>query len=688
MESLQLKATGAALDGLEVAYCVFDEADRTVAWNATFLEFFPEHAGQVHPGEPYQENLRRFYRQRLQGAELERIEVYVAEGVQRHRTQRRPYEFDHRGYRIRVSSTELEGGGRVRVWRRVARLEEGQPKLAHVSARAFEDPATPILERLPDGLLVVDQSDRILWANPAFLNLYGLASAADILGLGFEAVYRTAWREAQQSPEFRHGLVALKDHQLFSGAPYELALPQSRWVRILEQRGDAVDGRGYFVHVDITVLKRQQLALQEAEAQLAGNERFIRNITDNVPLRIGYVDKELRYRFVNRAHEQRFGLPRESILGRTSSELTGGATDPVVRPAAAKALAGQMQRYEIEEVLQGQARVFECRLVPDVADDGTVRGLFTTGVDITDRKAGERMLRELVAAEVQAREQLDLQTATLRSVTEAVPAMVAVVDSSHRYRFVNGAFERWRGQDRNAILGRTVEEVMGPAEMARISPWMERALKGEAVTFERSHGPDERRRHLAVNYIPLLLADGSVDGIVAVLQDITVHMDERIRLLKLSERDPLTGLLNRQGLQRFLEEATLAKAGEVALLYIDLDHFKAVNDTHGHPVGDEVLRTVAERMHRLVRPSDALARLGGDEFAIVLSGIREREHALSVAEKVVAAAGEPLLIGSQRIHIGASVGVALEGSDGWRGLLARADAALYRAKAGGRGRAA
>lgn len=128
----------------------------------------------------------------------------------------------------------------------------------------------------------------------------------------------------------------------------------------------------------------------------------------------------------------------------------------------------------------------------------------------------------------------------------------------------------------------------------------------------------------------------------------------------------------------------------VALLYIDLDHFKPVNDRHGHATGDRLLRQFADRIGELVRPSDAVARLGGDEFTIALRGVRQLSHAQTVADKVIIAAKQPFEVGALRLQIGASVGVAhrVDPAGDWHALLARADTALLRAKAEGRGRQA
>ncbi len=160
-------------------------------------------------------------------------------------------------------------------------------------------------------------------------------------------------------------------------------------------------------------------------------------------------------------------------------------------------------------------------------------------------------------------------------------------------------------------------------------------------------------------------------------------------LSHMARQDPLTGLPNRISLrERFDEElASIGRGALLAIHYIDLDDFKAVNDTHGHQIGDALLRQVANRMTVCVRAGDMVARLGGDEFVVVQSGLQSDEEAADLARRVIASVSEPYTIGTLRVRVGATIGIALaprHGSD-LDGLVACADAALYRAKASGRG---
>ncbi len=209
---------------------------------------------------------------------------------------------------------------------------------------------------------------------------------------------------------------------------------------------------------------------------------------------------------------------------------------------------------------------------------------------------------------------------------------------------------------------------------------LERVAARQAFT-EQQHLADGRV--VAVSHRPM--SDG---GWVLTYEDITARARSDARIAFMAQHDPLTGLPNRALFAERLAGAlsALADGGGVALMLIDLDRFKEINDTRGHPIGDRLLRVVAERLAACIRPQDTVARLGGDEFAIIQAGARDMHDAQELASRVLGAMANPFAIDGGRLEMCASIGIAVAPEHGGsqETLLRNADTALYRAKAEGR----
>jgi signal transduction histidine kinase/CheY-like chemotaxis protein len=249
------------LDSLGVAVCLLDPQDRAILWNGTFLRFFPEHDGHIRTGEPYVENLRRFYLSRLDEAEREHIDRYIADGLARHRSQQQPFEFAHRGRWLRVASLAMPRVGRMRIWTPVA-----SPRDTDVMARGMAAAGKALdggqIDDIPDGLMILDASGRISFVNRRFAAMYGLARESDATGRTFADVLAQVWDGRDGA---REALLTLASHQDLIGAPYELPLPGDQWVRISEHR--AVNGDCVVTHACITDLRRLQRATEAARAE-------------------------------------------------------------------------------------------------------------------------------------------------------------------------------------------------------------------------------------------------------------------------------------------------------------------------------------------------------------------------------------------------------------------------------------
>lgn len=281
----------------------------------------------------------------------------------------------------------------------------------------------------------------------------------------------------------------------------------------------------------------------------------------------------------------------------------------------------------------------------------------------------------------------------LRRILSTLPAMVAYWDVHQRCRFANQDYERWFGVKPEWVVGRTLEDLLGPIYPLN-RPYIEGALRGEPQLFEREI-PDPKGgppRHSQAHYIPDVV-DGVVRGFSVLVADITARkkMEDALRratarLDVLAKHDALTGLPNRTVLADRLERAISLNARHgwhCAVLFVDLDGFKEVNDTYGHAAGDAVLRTVANRVKQAVRQSDTVSRLGGDEFIVLLAQLTEPAGAEETARHVLAALKqEPFSIGETGVELTCSIGIASYPEHGTTAdqLAARADDAMYRAK--------
>jgi diguanylate cyclase (GGDEF)-like protein/PAS domain S-box-containing protein len=297
--------------------------------------------------------------------------------------------------------------------------------------------------------------------------------------------------------------------------------------------------------------------------------------------------------------------------------------------------------------------------------------------DISERKA---ILQALAKSE-----------RDLRAVTDNLPVLISFVDAGGVVQFCNGTHESWLGRAPSEIVGRHLHEVLGEDAYARQHPYLSRALQGERVEFDLTLTLNERLRHTRVSYVPRTSGEDAISGVYALITDMTALKAVEIQLVRLARFDSLTGLPNRHQLNEQLEQALLRarrNRAPLAVLFLDVDRFKTINDTLGHGIGDEVLQELARRLQRNVRATDLAARLAGDEFVIILEGTRTAEEPKRVADKILAAMAAPFAMSTGPLSVSVSIGVAFvpEPTIAPAEVLHLADTALYEAKASGRNR--
>jgi len=282
-------------------------------------------------------------------------------------------------------------------------------------------------------------------------------------------------------------------------------------------------------------------------------------------------------------------------------------------------------------------------------------------------------------------------------VVDNVDVMLGYWDRDLRCRFANAAYQVWFGKSRQDLLGSPIQDLLGPLyEMNR--PYILAALDGKTQVFERAIPlPDGSTRHSLAAYYPDIV-NGVVCGFTVQVTDVTrlkrlefELQEAKIRAELMATHDFLTGLPNRVLLMDRIASAMARvrrSAGLFGIVAIDLDGFKAINDTYGHDAGDGVLREVASRMKGAIRATDTISRLGGDEFIFLLNDVATTEAVTSAIQHMMDAVSQPLQFKTVTITPGLSCGISIYPTNGTteKDLLARADAALYEAKRLGKNR--
>lgn len=305
----------------------------------------------------------------------------------------------------------------------------------------------------------------------------------------------------------------------------------------------------------------------------------------------------------------------------------------------------------------------------------------------TDELAKAVHALELDQAE-RARAELALRASEQRlaTITDNMPAAILYVDREQHFRFANQTFLRWRNYTRDELLGKTLAQVLDErgGNVAEIAGYVRRALAGERVVFEVERMIDGAARHVEQTYIPDV-QDGNVAGFYVMVQDVTDRKNAQEYFEHHATHDALTGLPNRRA---FMERLSLAMARSernlrpLALMFLDLNKFKAINDTLGHAAGDAVLIGFGRTLSQCVRKTDTVARLAGDEFIILAEELfGGEEDALIVANKIISALEALDPLGGDLGRLATSIGIALlRPGDSPDDLLARADRAMYAAK--------
>ena len=416
-----------------------------------------------------------------------------------------------------------------------------------------------------------------------------------------------------------------------------------------------------------------QAATPSASTETRVTDALLRLVADSVPALMAYYSVPgLRCQFANQAYAAYNGHTTQSILGLTMRQAIGDKAWQAIQPYVALSLGGEHAKYTREQSLpHGEMRMTEVTLIPHRDDAGQTVGSFVLMADITERWRAERSARQ--------------SEERMRKFTEATDEAIVF----HRDGLIidaNEALSRMAGYALHDVLGQSIFNFISPEGRARA---LEHTRAGSDDPYE------VKLRHKDGHTIPVEVVARTMplqnsDYRVVVVRDITARKKAQDREAFTALHDPLTQLPNRHGLMEQLSQVlALARQrqGQAAVLLLNLDHFKTVNDSLGHQAGDRLLCHVAERLRQSLCGAGVVARLEGDEFVVVFADIQSRDDAARAADQLLTSMQEVFMLDQLPLTISPSVGISLFPAHGASAdaLLRSADAAMHHAKDSGRG---
>lgn len=525
-----------------------------------------------------------------------------------------------------------------------------------------------IADNVPAMIGYCDSAFRYLYANRAYAQFYFEP------GKSCEGVHMAEMLGAASYAAVRPGVErALAGERLTFDATRRRRDGRLRQVNVTLvphwENGGRVKGVYMFI-LDVT-------AARQTEDDMRAREVEMRLLTDSLPAMIAYADSEQRFRYANRRYRDFYVRAGESVEGRTIAEILSEETMRGAGPSIERAYAGESLGYQAARRRRdGRDRIVEVSLVPNKSEDGRVLGIYILAIDVTRRQRAERMLR--------------LRNRALESSVNSVMITEPTVDGQ-KITYVNPAFERTTGYTAAEAIGRSPRFLHG-AERDQPGVLELRAAakdEREGIALLRNFRKDGSLFWNEIRVAPVRDDAGIVTHFIGVGSDVTERVKYQEQIERDANYDALTGLPNRNLLDDRLAQAIangLRTGLPAAVVYIDLDQFKRINDSLGHAVGDAVVAATAARLGSALRTGDTIARWGGDEFVAVLTNLKHEDDVARVAQKLRQAISAPLQAHGHEFVLSASIGIAIAQKDGEDGptLLKHADAALYRAKADGR----
>ena len=582
--------------------------------------------------------------------------------------------------KVRLVNTEYRrrNGSLLPVEVRVYQVQEGE-RLLHVgifrdttarreieaALREGERYYRHVIDSAVDGYFAMDPQRRFIDVNGTLCNLFGYAreewmgkTPLDFIAEESRAELIAQMRRIDNTDHRRYQLLA----QCKDGSTFPILLNNSTH---RNEKGEIVGSFGFIT--DLT-------PIFEAQRAIAESERDLRGILDDLQDTYYRTDSNGVVTRASRSVKQLLGYEVEEFVGRRLADSYCSPQDRDDFLARMRANGGH--------IVGGESRLRH--------KDGHELWVLTTAHFILDASGAvigvEGTTRDNTLQR-RAEEELRLAAKVFESSGEAI----MITDAAGLIISVNQAFSIVTGYPAGEVTGRNANLLASGRHSREFFSGMWRSVL-ETGYWNGEVWNKRRNGEIFPEWLSLSSvrdAQGRVTHLVGIFSDISERKASEAKIAFLAHHDALTGLPNRLLLKDRMEQAIVhceRNGNKVALLFVDLDRFKAVNDSFGHPVGDALLRDAAQRLLACVRDSDTISRHGGDEFLVVLTDLQSSEVPAQIAGKIMAALGQPFRIETHEAAISASVGIAVYPEDGssFDQLLKKADTAMYHAKEAGR----
>ena len=541
---------------------------------------------------------------------------------------------------------------------------------AQETLKSLNESLRAIVETSPLAIYAINLAGLVTLWNPAAERVFGIkaneilgSSSPWMTGAGNDAILKL--REKILAGQNIH------DIQM----TWEVAGRSAREISLSAAALRAADASIVGILITCTDITDIKATSHELDVQL----HFIRELLEVIPNPIFYRGADGRYLGFNRAWEVFFGVVRDDWIGKTPGDKYGNASASRFEIADAEVLASG-KTAALEEVIADSSGVNH-HIIKQISrftsPNGAPAGIIGVLTDITAFKQAEEALR---ASE-----------GRFQALTESAMDIVSVLDREGRILYQSPSVRHLLGFDPQDMIGLSKFDMVHPddAELMRASfrELVEKGTLDKPVEFRVRASSGEWRNLEAIGKNCLDIP--AVGGIILNVRDVTDRRAIEARIQHLAFHDALTGLPNRLLIQDRISQAisrAQRSAQKFAVMFIDIDNFKNINDTLGHDAGDDLLRGMAERLLESVRQHDTIARQGGDEFIVLLDELEGHRGATRVAQKILEALRAPFKVAGLDQHVSGSIGLALYPDDGRDAatLLKNADTAMFHGKALGK----